>query len=52
MRYGKIEEAIRLGTANGTAVVEELGAKNGLLTKEKFETEERWKNLEINKIKL
>lgn len=52
MRYDKIEEAIRLGTANGTAVVEELGAKNGLLTKERFENEERWKNLEINKNKI
>jgi sugar/nucleoside kinase (ribokinase family) len=52
MRYDKIEEAIRLGTANGTAVVEELGAKNGLLTKGRFETELRWKDLTINKIKL
>jgi ribokinase len=52
IRYDKIEEAIRLGTANGTAVVEKLGAKNGLLSKKQFETESRWKNLEINKIKL
>ena len=52
MRTGKIEEAIRLGTANGTAVVEEMGAKNGLLTKSRFEKESRWKNLKIVKTKL
>jgi len=52
MRTGKIEEAIRLGTANGTAVVEELGAKNGLLTKSRYLKESRWKNLKITKIKL
>jgi len=52
MRYGKIEQAIRLGTANGTAVVEELGAKNGLLTRSQFEKEARWKNLKISKTKL
>ena len=52
MRYGTIEEAIRLGAANGTAVVEALGAKNGLLTKLQFETELRWKDLKINKTKL
>ena len=47
MRYGTIEEAIRLGAANGTAVVEALGAKNGLLTKLQFETELRWKDLKM-----
>lgn len=52
MRYKKIEQAIRLGTANGTAVVEELGAKSGLLTKKRFETESRWKDLKIDKTKL
>ncbi len=52
MRYGTVEEAIRLGTANGTAVVEVMGAKNGLLTRKRFETESRWNNLEINKVKL
>ena len=52
MRTGKIEEAIRLGTANGTAVVEEMGAKNGLLTKSRFLKESRWKNLKIVKFKL
>ena len=52
MRTGKIEEAIRLGTANGTAVVEEMGAKNGLLTKSQYNKEPRWKNLKIVKFKL
>jgi ribokinase len=52
MRTGKIEEAIRLGTANGTAVVEEIGAKNGLLTKSRFEKESRWRNFKITKTKL
>ncbi|MDP2934770.1 MAG: carbohydrate kinase family protein [bacterium] len=52
IRTNKIEEAIKLGSANGTAVVEELGAKNGLLTKARFEKEPRWKKFKITKIKL
>ncbi len=52
IRTKKIEEAIRLGSANGTAVVEELGAKNGLLTKSRYEKEARWKNFKIIKNKL
>jgi len=52
IRAEKIEEAIRLGTANGTAVVEELGAKNGLLTKNRYEKETRWKKFKITKNKL
>ncbi len=52
MRTGKIEEGIRLGTANGTAVVEEMGAKNGILTKSRYLKESRWKNLKITKTKL
>jgi ribokinase len=52
MRTGKIKEAISLGSANGTAVVEELGAKKGLLTKSRFEKESRWKNFKITKTKL
>jgi len=47
-----IEKAIKFGTANATAVVEELGAKNGLLKKGDFEKDERWKNLEIKKTKV
>jgi ribokinase len=52
IRTKKIEEAIRLGSANGTAVVEELGAKNGLLTRNRYEKEARWKNFKITKNKL
>lgn len=52
IRTKKIEEAIRLGSANGTAVVEELGAKNGLLTKNRYEKEARWKKFRIAKYKL
>jgi len=52
MRTGKIEEAIRLGSANATAVVEYLGAKNGLLTKSQFEKDLRWEKFKIVKIKL
>lgn len=52
IRTNKIEQAIRLGSANGTAVVEELGAKNGLLTRSKYEKEARWKNFKITKNKL
>jgi len=51
-RADKIEQAIRLGSANGTAVVEELGAKNGLLTKNRYQKEARWKKFRITKIKL
>ncbi len=47
-----IEKAIKFGTANATAVVEEMGAKNGLLMKGDFEKDPRWKNLEIKKIKI
>jgi len=47
-----IEHAIRLGSANGTAVVEELGAKSGLLTRNRYEKEARWKNFKITKNKL
>lgn len=49
---GGIEQGIRLGSANGTAVVEELGAKNGLLTRNRYLTEARWKKFKIIKTKL
>jgi sugar/nucleoside kinase (ribokinase family) len=52
IRTNKIEEAIRLGTANGTSIVEQLGAKNGILTKSEFLKDKRWKNLKITKSKL
>ena len=52
VRTGKIEEAIRLGSANGTSMVEFFGAKNGILTKGQFRKEKRWKNFKIIKQKL
>jgi len=41
---------MRLGSANSTAVVEHLGAKKGILTKEQFQKDRRWKKLKITKI--
>ncbi|TSD02252.1 MAG: putative Ribokinase [Parcubacteria group bacterium Athens0714_26] len=42
-----VEYAIRLATANATAVVEKIGATEGILTKEEFESSPRFKNLNI-----
>ncbi len=42
-----IKYAIRLASANATSVVEYIGAKEGILTKARFENEERWKDLDI-----
>ncbi len=47
-----IAYAIRLGSANGTKTVEVIGAKAGLLTKEQFEADDRWKTLTIVSEKL
>lgn len=47
-----IKYAIRLGSANATSVVEFLGAKRGILTKEQFEKERRWQKLTITVAKL
>jgi ribokinase len=44
----KIEKAIKVGSANGTSVVEYVGAKTGILTKKQLQ-EKRWKNLPIKK---
>ncbi len=41
-----IEMAIKLGSANGTSVVEHIGAKTGILTKKQTQ-QKRWKNLKI-----
>ncbi|OHB18270.1 MAG: hypothetical protein A2666_00695 [Parcubacteria group bacterium RIFCSPHIGHO2_01_FULL_47_10b] len=41
-----IKEAIRRGSANGTSVLEKIGAKAGLLTREAL-NDERWKELPI-----
>ncbi len=47
-----IEYAIRLGSANATAVVEAIGTKQGILTKSSFEKEKRWRKLNIKVKKL
>ncbi|MEK7174743.1 MAG: carbohydrate kinase family protein [Patescibacteria group bacterium] len=47
-----IERAIKLASANATSVVESIGAKTGILTKDNFENDTRWKDLRIeNRIK-
>lgn len=45
---GSIEEAIALGTANATSVVQQIGAKNGLLRKGEWGPWERVKVTKIN----
>lgn len=52
MRTNKVEEAIRLGSANGTSIVEYMGAKNGILSKSQYRKEKRWKEIKIIKQKL
>jgi len=49
---GNIKYAIRLGSANATAVVGEIGAKDGILAKQQFENESKWKNLTIKITKI
>jgi ribokinase len=49
IKTGNIQEAIKWGSANGTSVVERVGAKEGIL-KEKDYQDERWQNLEIVRI--
>ncbi len=39
--------AARLASANATSNVEQIGAETGILTKKDYETNKRWKNLEI-----
>jgi sugar/nucleoside kinase (ribokinase family) len=51
IRTGRVEEAIRLGTANSTSIVEKFGAKNGILTTKEF-NKGRWKKFKIIKSKL
>ena len=48
IRTGKVEEAIRCGSANGTSIVEQFGAKNGILSKADFKNK-RWKGLKVIK---
>lgn len=47
MRSGDIKYAIRLASANATSVVERIGATEGTLTRQAFEQDQRWKNLDI-----
>lgn len=42
-----ITHAIRLASANATSVIEQVGSTPGTLTKEAFETNPRWKELDI-----
>ena len=51
-RYGlcqidNIKYAIRLGSANATSVIEYIGAKKGILTKNEFNSDKRWQKLPI-----
>ena len=50
IQASRIEYAIRLGSANATSVVEYVGAKKGIVTKNDFEKSSRWKNFKINKL--
>lgn len=47
-----IEYAIRLGSANAASVIEYIGAKEGILTKQEFQKSKRWQKLPIKIIKL
>ena len=47
IRTEDIVYAIRLASANATAVTEHLGAHNGALTRAQFEKDARWRTLEI-----
>ncbi len=42
-----IKEGIRMGSANGTSVLEHIGAKEGILRSDQV-NEDRWQNLSIN----
>lgn len=46
-----IKEAIRFASANATSVVEQVGATEGILTREEFERDPRWKEFHIETIK-
>ena len=50
-KVDNIEYAIRLGSANATSVIEYIGAKKGILTKEEFEKSPRWQKLKIDIIR-
>jgi sugar/nucleoside kinase (ribokinase family) len=44
---GGIQEGILMGSANGTSVLEHIGAKEGILRSDQVE-EERWKHIPIS----
>lgn len=44
---GDIKYAIRLASANATSVVEYVGATEGILTRQQFETDPRWQDFPI-----
>lgn len=47
-----MERAIKLASANATGVVEKIGAKAGILSKQEFETDPRWRDLKIETSKI
>jgi len=51
LKTSKIEEAIRLGSANGSSIVEHFGAKSGILDEKEFENK-KWKDFKIIKQKI
>lgn len=52
IKDNNIEYAIKLASANATSVVESIGAKEGILTQNKFESDSRWEKLKIEIRKL
>lgn len=44
---GDLQYALRLATANATSVVEHIGATPGILSKQQFETDPRWIDLQM-----
>ena len=42
-----VQYAIRLASANATGVVEKMGAKDGILTKNQFIDDRRWQDFKI-----
>jgi len=49
IKTGNIQEAIKWGSANGTSVVERVGAKEGILKEKEYQSA-RWQGLKIIRI--
>ncbi|MBI1957312.1 MAG: carbohydrate kinase family protein [Candidatus Niyogibacteria bacterium] len=49
---GDVALALRLGSANATSKVEHMGAKGGLLTRQEFDDDPRWRDFSIETIAL